>query len=164
MAASPAPEYLLLYISILRQQSCPMRHSKVGKKIEGTFQEVSVRMHIFESLSSGCKQERLTLHFLLTKVCYRSVFTATLLSVTAASVTYFISMPSVLLEPHYCLHSSEVVDLLSRGRDTWKSVPAKIMSISQVFVCFRALHWLNFERNITTNLACKIRYNMLANV
>lgn len=38
MAASPAPEYLLLYISILRQQSCPMRHSKVDEKIEGTFQ------------------------------------------------------------------------------------------------------------------------------
>lgn len=150
MAASPTPKYLLLYISILRQQSCPMRHSKVDEKIEGTFQEVSVRMHIFESLSSGWKQERLTLHFPLTKVCYRSVFTATLLSVTADSVTYFISMPSVLLEQHYCLHSSKVVDLLSRGRATWKSVPAKIMSISQVFFCFRALHWLHFERYITT--------------
>ncbi len=50
VAASPSPGYLLLYISILRQQSCPVRHLKVDEKNERSSQRF-LSGHVFKSLS-----------------------------------------------------------------------------------------------------------------
>lgn len=58
VAASPAPEYLLLYISILRQQSCPKRHLKVDKKNEVSSQRfLSGHMFLNHFVLAGNRRE-----------------------------------------------------------------------------------------------------------
>lgn len=58
VAASPAPECLLLHISILRQQSCPAGHLKVDERNEGSSPRF-LSGHMFLNGMAGT-EERLT--------------------------------------------------------------------------------------------------------
>ncbi len=95
VAISPAPWCLHIYICILRQQSCHMRHLTVDEKNEG----VSVRTHVYEWTSYGWKQRRELHNISCGQRSASEILTyATVLCVTAES---FIDVPAVVLQPNY---------------------------------------------------------------
>lgn len=78
-----------------------------GWKEWRAFSEVSVRTHVFGSLSYCWNQRRDFHDISCGQRSASEVFSyATLLSVTAEPVTFFIHMPAVVLQQHSFLHSS----------------------------------------------------------